>query len=93
MREIEMGIGITILAILAGIFAGELFVLPVLVVLTIISIVVIVHSAFTRKELAILITWIIVYCALVSNLAMWVTYYVTTNQSWFTDFFTMHILR
>lgn len=84
---------VIIIAVLAGIFIGKLFVFPILVTATIACIIIGVYFAITKKEIEGLVTVIFTYVALIVSAAMWVTYYVTTNQNWFGTFFNMYIFR
>ena len=77
----------------SGYFIGAFFIFPVLVVLTVISLVVGVIMAITNKEIATLFTMMFVYFALWFNVAMWVTYYITTKQTWISQLFKDYLLR
>lgn len=84
---------VTIIAVLAGIVIGKLFVLPILVTITVACIVICVYFAITKEEIEGLITVIFAYIALIVNIAMWATYYLTTNQNWLETFFDAYVFR
>ncbi|MBI2064818.1 MAG: hypothetical protein HYT62_02050 [Candidatus Yanofskybacteria bacterium] len=83
--------------ILVGFVLGYFFQTLVLVLLTIICLVASAYMAMTYREMEALITMIFVRCAIVVNIAMWVTHYIVTanltNPSWLQNFIKTYILR
>jgi hypothetical protein len=82
-----------LLSFFIGLAAGKMFTFPILIAITVISIVLGIYLASTLEELASLITIIFIFSALICNVTMWVTYYVTTNQTWFGTFFGTYVFR
>jgi uncharacterized membrane protein (DUF106 family) len=76
-----------------GILAGGKLAMHVLILLSGISIAIFLYFREVNKEIAVLITLLYTFVAIVFNLAMWATYYITTNQTWLGEFFHDSILR
>ncbi len=79
--------------ILVGFVLGYFFALHALILITLTCIGMGVYLAMTMKEMAGMFTVIFVFCALLGNGTMWVTYYVCTQQTWVGDFLHGYVLR
>ncbi len=79
--------------ILVGFVFGYFFQAPVLAMFTSVCFVIGVYMAMTSREMESLITMIFISCAVVANTAMWITYYMVTDQSWLQTFFKTYIMR
>ncbi|PJE51120.1 MAG: hypothetical protein COV29_02500 [Candidatus Yanofskybacteria bacterium CG10_big_fil_rev_8_21_14_0_10_36_16] len=88
-----MGLVTAILLILVGFVVGYFFQMPVLIGFTSVSIVVAVYALKTSKEIGFLIAYAITVCAVIANIIMWATRYLSTDQSWLLSFFNAHVLR
>lgn len=82
-----------ILTLLIGFTAGKMLAFPVLIGVTVVCIVIGIYMAKTYNEAARLLTMIFILYAAIGNGMMWVTFYVTTNQSWFGTFLNTYIFR
>ncbi|MBI2030818.1 hypothetical protein HYT05_04310 [Candidatus Kaiserbacteria bacterium] len=78
---------------LVGFVIGYFFALPVLIVVTVICVIIGSIMAKELTEMASMITMIFVAEATIGNVAMWITYYVVTKQTWIGDFSMGFLLR
>lgn len=81
------------LMILVGFVFGYFFQAPILIGFTLLCVIIGVYMAMTFREIETLITIAFVVCAVTANAAMWVTYYLSTEQSLLQDFLKKYILR
>lgn len=88
-----MGLFLNGVLILVGFVLGYFFQTPVLIVFSVVCIVVGIYMMVTLREMATLITAIFVGCAVVANIAMWMTHYMVSDQFWLQNFFKTYILR
>lgn len=79
--------------IFVGYTLGSIFTLPVLIGITVVCIIVVAYMFATQEELEIFVALAVAIVAIIVNIAMWVGYYMTTNQTWLGDFAHAHILR
>lgn len=93
LAEKLISLGVLVLFCYIGYLLGAFLTLHTLVAITVICVVVTVWMAVTLQEMASLLTLGFGVCAIIVNLAMWVTYYFTTNQSWVGEFFLRNVLR
>lgn len=79
--------------IFVGVVAGSSLTFQALISITIISTVVVVYLLVTMKEIAGLIAVAVLVVAVIVNMAMWVAYYMSTNQTWLGGLLHEYILR
>ena len=88
-----MGTLLFIVSVGIGFIAGSFLAFPMLIVLTIISLIFAVIMCITCKEIAELFAMAFIVYAGIGNIVMWLTYYNTTGQTWFGLFLKTYILR
>ena len=76
-----------------GWLAGSFLAFHMLVIISCVCIVIFVVMSLTLQEMASLLTLLFSVCAVIVNVAMWLAYYVATNQTWFGEFILRNVLR
>lgn len=80
-------------ALLIGFMAGKILTIAVLGGITIISVVISIALSWGKQEMEMIPAMIFMLFALFGDLTMWITYYITSNQSWIGNFFNTYIFR
>lgn len=78
---------VCVVCLVAGLCGGVFFAFPVLVGISILCFVIGIWLCVTCKEAEQLVSMLFVGIATIINVVMWMTYYITTGQTWLGDFF------
>lgn len=73
--------------IFVGYMLGKLFVWQVCAFISVISLATVVYAHITMKEFLAFVAWIYTVCIIITNVAMWSTHYIVTEQSWLSVLF------
>ncbi len=79
--------------ILIGFVAGYFFKVYVLIALSALCVIVAIWCIATMREIEKLFTVIFIVGAVIANVAMWVTYYNVTTQTFLGDLMHIYVLR
>ena len=79
--------------VLLGFVFGYFLALPVLVVLTAISVIIAIYMIVTYEELEKLLGLLFLSGAIITNLVMWGTYYYASGQTWIGVLFHRYVIR
>ena len=91
--EVLMAVLVLLGLISVAFILGSFLAFPVLVGISLICLIVCVAWLMRAEELESFLALMIALYALIGNFAMWVTYYVSTGQTWLGEMLHGHILR